>query len=35
MISSLKFGVRMMLNNDRLGHTWVLDSSLVKCTAGK
>jgi hypothetical protein len=35
MISVLKVGVRVMLNNDRLGNTWVLDSSLVKRTAGK
>jgi hypothetical protein len=35
MISSLKIGVRVMLNNDRLGNTQVLDSSPVKRTAGK
>jgi hypothetical protein len=35
MISSLKVGIRVMLNNDRLGSTRVLDSSLVKRTAGK
>jgi hypothetical protein len=35
MISDLKVGVRMMLNNDRLGNTQVLDSSPVKCIAGK
>jgi hypothetical protein len=35
MISSLKVGMRVMLNNDRLGNTWVLDSSLVKRTTGK
>jgi hypothetical protein len=35
MISSLKVGVRVMLNNDRSGNIQVLDSSLVKRTAGK
>jgi hypothetical protein len=35
MISVLKVGMRVMLNNDRLGNTWVLDSSLVKCTTVK
>jgi hypothetical protein len=35
MISSLKVGVRVMLNNDRLGNTQVLDSSLIKRIAGK
>jgi hypothetical protein len=35
MISALKDGVRVMLNNDRSGNTRVLDSSLVKHTAGK
>jgi hypothetical protein len=35
MISSLKDGVRVMLNNDTLGSTRVLDSSPVKRTAGK
>jgi hypothetical protein len=35
MISSLKVGVRVMLNNDRLGSTQVLDSSPVKHVASK
>jgi hypothetical protein len=35
MISSLKVGVRVMLDNDRLGNTQVLDSSPVKRTASK
>jgi hypothetical protein len=35
MISGLKVGVRVMLNNDRLGNTQVLDSSLVEHTTGK
>jgi hypothetical protein len=35
MVSSLKVGVRVMLNNDRLGSTRVLDSYPVKRTAGK
>jgi hypothetical protein len=35
MISPLKVGVRVMLNKDRLGNTRVVDSSLVKHTAGK
>jgi hypothetical protein len=35
MISSLKVGVRVMLNNDKSGNTQVLDSSLVKHTADK
>jgi hypothetical protein len=35
MISALKVGVRVILNSDRSGNTRVLDSSLVKCTAGK
>jgi hypothetical protein len=35
MISSLMVGVRMMLNNDRLGNTRVLDSSPVRPTTGK
>jgi hypothetical protein len=35
MISTLKVGMRVMLNNDRLGNTQVLDSSPVKHTAGK
>jgi hypothetical protein len=35
MISSLSVGVRVMLNNDWLGNTQVLDSSLVRRTAGK
>jgi hypothetical protein len=35
MISVLKAGVRVMLNNDRLGNTRVLDSSPVKHTADK
>jgi hypothetical protein len=29
MISLLKVGVRMKLNNDKFGNTQVLDSSLV------
>jgi hypothetical protein len=33
MISSLRVGVSVMLNNDRSGNTRVLDSSPVKCTA--
>jgi hypothetical protein len=35
MISALKVGVRVMLNNNRLGNTRVLDSSPVKRTAVK
>jgi hypothetical protein len=35
MISALKVGVRVMLNNDRLGNTQVLDSSPVKRIASK
>jgi hypothetical protein len=35
MISVLKVGMRVMLNNDRLGNTQVLDSSSVKRIAGK
>jgi hypothetical protein len=35
MILALKVGVRVMLNNDRLDNTQVLDYSPVKCTAGK
>jgi hypothetical protein len=35
MISALKVGMRVMLNNDRLGNTQVLDPSLVKCIADK
>jgi hypothetical protein len=35
MISSLNVGVRVMLNNDRLGSTRVLDSSPVEHAAGK
>jgi hypothetical protein len=35
MISSLKVGVRVVLNNDRLGSTQVLDSFLVKRTGSK
>jgi hypothetical protein len=35
MISALKVGMRVMLNKDRLGNTWVLDSSPVKRIAGK
>jgi hypothetical protein len=35
MISSLKVGVRVMMNNDRLGSTQVLYSSLVERVAGK
>jgi hypothetical protein len=31
----LKVGVRVMLNNDKSGNTHVLDSSLVRHTAGK
>jgi hypothetical protein len=34
-ISSLKVGVRVMLNKDRSGNIRVLDSSLVKHSAGK
>jgi hypothetical protein len=35
MISLLKVGVRVMLNNDKSGNTRVLDSSVVEHTAGK
>jgi hypothetical protein len=35
MISDLKVSVRVMLNNDRLGNTQVLDSSPVKHTVIK
>jgi hypothetical protein len=35
MISALKVGVRVMLNNDRLGNNQVLDSSPIKRTASK
>jgi hypothetical protein len=35
MISTLKVGMRVMLNKDGLGNTQVLDSSLVKRSAGK
>jgi hypothetical protein len=35
MISPLKVGVRVILNNDKSGHTWVLDSSPLTCTTGK
>jgi hypothetical protein len=35
MISLLKVGVRVMLNNDKSGNTQVLDSSLVERTVGK
>jgi hypothetical protein len=35
MISDLKVGMRVMLNNHRLGNTRVLDSSLVKRTTRK
>jgi hypothetical protein len=35
MISAFKVGMRVMLNKDRLGNTQVLDSSPVRCTAGK
>jgi hypothetical protein len=35
MISVLKVGVRVMLNDDRLGNTQVIYSSPVKRTAGK
>jgi hypothetical protein len=35
MISPLKVGVRVMLNNDKFGNTQVLDSSPVERTAGK
>jgi hypothetical protein len=34
-ISSLKVGVRVMLNKDRSGNTRLLDSSPVKRIAGK
>jgi hypothetical protein len=35
MISALKVGMRVKLNNDGLGKSRVLDSSLVNHTAGK
>jgi hypothetical protein len=35
MISPLKVGVRVMLNNDKSDNTQVLDSSLVERIAGK
>jgi hypothetical protein len=35
MISAIKVGVRVWLNNDRMGNTRVLHSSPVKRTAGK
>jgi hypothetical protein len=35
MISLFKVGVRVMLNNDKSSSTQVLDSSSVRCTAGK
>jgi hypothetical protein len=35
MISPLKVGMRVMLNNDRSSNTQVLDSSLVKHAAGR
>jgi hypothetical protein len=35
MISSLKVGVSVMLNNDKMGSTRVMDSSAVKRVAGK
>jgi hypothetical protein len=35
MISIIKVGVTVMLNSDRSDNTQVLDSSLVKRTAGK
>jgi hypothetical protein len=35
MISLLKVGVRVMLNNDNSGNTWVLDSSPVERTTVK
>jgi hypothetical protein len=35
MISLLKVGVRVMLNNDKSGNTQVLGSSPVECTASK
>jgi hypothetical protein len=35
MISSLEVGVRVMLNNDRLGSTRVLESFRVKRTTSK
>jgi hypothetical protein len=35
MISVLKVGMRLMLNNDRSGNTWVLDSSPVKRIVSK
>jgi hypothetical protein len=28
-------GVRVMLNDNQSSNTWVLDSSPVRCTAGK
>jgi hypothetical protein len=35
MMSSLKVGMMVMLNNDRSGNTQVLDSSPIKRTTGK
>jgi hypothetical protein len=35
MISPLKVGVRVMLNNDKSDNTRVLDSSPIERTAGK
>jgi hypothetical protein len=35
MISLLKVGVRVMLNNDKSGNTQVLDSPLVECIVHK
>jgi hypothetical protein len=35
MISALKVGVRVMLNNNRFGNTQVLESSSDKRTTGK
>jgi hypothetical protein len=35
MISPLKVGVRVMLNNDKSGNTQVLDSSPIEYTTGK
>jgi hypothetical protein len=35
MISPLKVGVRVMLNNDKSGNTQVLDLSPVECIADK
>jgi hypothetical protein len=35
MISSLNVRIRVVLNNDTLGSTQVLDSSPVECAASK